>query len=126
MMIVILLSANALLGLAAGLMFGMWVNLLIAPIVAFGSAVALQAGGVELFDGMLVTFGCLFVSQSAYLVGAFLAPPSSTESVLAEMDRYLSIDVPDDEPGGNGQQAVSEEQENERGEHPARPSPPQA
>ena len=89
--VMVALAASALLGLATGLGFRVWANLIVAPVVAFGSATALVSHGLRYFDGMLVSLACLFVSQTAYLIGVFLAPDSHITTLLAD-------DVCDDEP----------------------------
>lgn len=68
----IALAASALLGLATGFVFRVWANLVVAPLVAFGSAVALFDHGFKSFEGILATIACLFASQAAYLLGVFL------------------------------------------------------
>ena len=108
---------SVLLGLATGLMFRAWANAIIAPITAFGSAIALASHGFEFFEGVLVTVACLIVSQVAYFVGLFL------ESRVG-IANFLADDVLDDQPGDNREHEIGGEQE-ERREHPSRPPPPE-
>jgi hypothetical protein len=70
--VLVALAASALLGLATGLIFRVWANAIVAPLIAFGSAVFLACHGFRFWEGVLVTFTCLFISQLSYLVGAFL------------------------------------------------------
>ena len=111
------LVMSVLLGLATGLMFRAWANAIIAPIIAFGSAIALASHGFEFFEGVLVTVACLIVSQVAYFVGLFL------ESRVG-IANFLADDVLDDQPGDNREHEIGGEQE-ERREHPSRPPPPE-
>jgi hypothetical protein len=119
-MIVVLvaLAASALLGLATGLRFRVSANAIVAPVVAFGSALALASRGFSFLQGALVTVACLFVSQLAYLIGVALASPAGIADHLVE-------DVPDNQPGEDREHGVAGEQEEERGEHPPRPPPPE-
>src|ERR1700761_5769504 len=87
-------AASALLGLAAGLVFRVRVHALLVPLIAFGSAPALASHGFNFLQGVLVTFACLFVSQLAYLIGAFLAGPVS-------LANYLADDMSNDAPADN-------------------------
>lgn len=121
-MIVVLvaLAASGLLGLATGLIFRVWANLIVAPVVAFGSAlaVALASPGFSFLQGVLVTVACLSVSQLAYLIGVVLASPAGIADHLVE-------DVPDNQPGHDREHGVAGKQEEQRGEHPPRPPPPE-
>jgi len=112
------LAASALLGLAVGLLFRVWANVVVAPIIAFGSATALAADGFRFAEGVLITVACLVASQAAYLAGAFLAFRSDVTDALAD-------DVPDDQPGEAREHGIGNQHEQERGEHPSRPSPPE-
>lgn len=114
----IALVASALLGLATGLVFRVWANAIVAPIIAFVSAIALASHGFGFLKGVLVTVACLLVSQVAYLVGVFL------ES-RADVASFLAGDVLDDEPDDNREHDVAGEQEEERREQPSRPPPPE-
>jgi hypothetical protein len=116
--ILVALAVSALLGLATGLLFRAWVNAIVAPIIAFGSAIALASHGFEFFKGVLVTVACLVVSQVAYFVGLFV------ESRVG-IANFLADDVLDDQPGDNREHQIGGEQE-ERREHPSRPPPPEA
>ncbi len=116
--ILVALAVSALLGLATGLLFRAWANAIIAPIIAFGSAIALASHGFEFFKGVLVTVACLVVSQVAYFVGLLL------KSRVGIAD-FLADDVHDDDPGDNREHNIRGEQE-ERREHPSRPPPPEA
>jgi hypothetical protein len=116
--ILVALAVSALLGLATGLLFRAWVNGIVAPIIAFGSAIALATHGFEFFKGVLVTVACLVVSQVAYFVGLFV------ESRVG-IANFLADDVLDDDPGDNREHEIGGEQE-ERRENPSRPPPPEA
>ena len=116
--IMVALAASALLGLAAGLVFRVWVNLIIAPIVAIGSALAFAFHGSGFLRGVLVTFGCLVASQVAYLVGLFMAPADD----LAE---HLADDEPDDQPGQSSEQCICDEDQEQDGQNPPGPLPPE-
>jgi hypothetical protein len=119
-MIVVLvaLAASALLGLATGLVFRVWAQAIVAPVVAFGSALALASLGFGFLQGVLVTVACLFVSQLAYVIGLVLASRVGIADYLAE-------DVLDNQPCEDREHGVAGEQEEERGEHPPRPPPPE-
>ena len=112
------LGASALLGLATGLLFRVWANAVVAPLIALFSALALARQGFAFLEGVLVTFACLFVSQFAYLIGVFLASPSSVAN-------YLGEDVLDEQPGENSEHGIADEQQEKRRDHPARPPPPE-
>jgi hypothetical protein len=90
--VLVALAVSALLGLAIGLVFRVWANAIAAPIIAFGSAIALASHGFGFFEGVLVTVACLVVSQAAYFVGAVL------KFGIAD---FLADDMRDDEPGDN-------------------------
>jgi hypothetical protein len=92
--VLVALAVSALLGLAIGLVFRVWANAIAAPIIAFGSAIALASHGFGFFEGVLVTVACLVVNQAAYLVGAVL------ESRVG-IANFLADDMHDDEPGDN-------------------------
>ncbi len=117
--VLVALAVSALLGLTTGLVFRVWANLIVAPIIACGSAIALASHGFGFWEGVLVTVACLFVSQLAYLAGVFLTSPASIEN-------YLANDVLDNEPGQNREHHISYEQQEETREHPPRSPPPTA
>ncbi|MGH9809619.1 MAG: hypothetical protein ACRD9W_20600, partial [Terriglobia bacterium] len=102
--------------LATGLVFRVWANLIVAPVVAFGSALALASDGFGFLAGVVAIVACLFVSQLAYLVGVVLASPAGVADYLVE-------DVPDNQPGEDREHRVAGEQEQERAEHSPRPPP---
>ena len=114
-MIIVLIALAVSALLATGLLFRAWANAIVAPIIAFGSAIALASHGFEFFEGVLVTVACLIVSQVAYFVGLFL------ESRVGIAD--LADDVLDDQPGDNREHEIGGEQEKRR-EHPSRSPPP--
>ncbi|SDS32398.1 hypothetical protein [Bradyrhizobium canariense] len=120
-MIVVLvaLTMSALVGLATGLVFRVWAILIIAPLIAFISAIALATRGFGFSSGVLVTVACLVVSQCAYLVGSFLVS-------RADMADYLADDVLDDQPGDYREPNIADEQQEERRQHPSWPPPPEA
>src|ERR1700688_1432450 len=115
--VLVALAASALLGLAIGLVFQVWANMIVAPLIAVVSAIALAAHGFGFSEGVLVTVACLIVSQVAYLVGLFL-------EVRAGIANFLADDVFDDEPDDNREHDIAGEQE-ERREHPSRSPPPE-
>jgi hypothetical protein len=110
-------AASALLGLAAGLVFRVRVHALLVPLIALGSAPALASHGFDFLQGVLVTFACLFVSQLAYLIAAFLATPVSLATSLTN-------DMSNDGPGDNRQHDIIGQQREER-ETPSRSPPPE-
>jgi hypothetical protein len=118
-MIVVLvaLAASALLGLATGLVFRVWANAIVAPLIAFSSAIALASHGFGFLEGMLVTVACLFASQVAYLVGVILESGAGISNFLAD-------DVFDDKPDDNREHDIADEQQ-ERREQPSRSPPPE-
>jgi len=115
--VLVVLAASALLGLATGLVFRVWANVIISPLIAFVSAIALSSHGFRFSGGALVTVACLFVSQVAYLVGAFLVS-------RARIANFLADDEFDDEPDDNREYDIADDQE-ERREHPSRRPPPE-
>src|ERR1700761_3675087 len=117
--VLVALAASALLGLATGLVFRVWANLIVGPLIAFVSALALASHGFGFLNGMLATVACLFASQIAYLVGVILASPASISD-------YLADDVLDDEPRESGKHKIAGQQQEERHQHPSRSSTPEA
>jgi uncharacterized membrane protein len=117
--VLVALAASALLGLATGLVFRVWANVLVAPLIAFGSAIALASHGFGFSAGVLVTVACLIVSQVAYFVVVFL-------DFRAGIANFLADHVFDDEPDDNRKHDIAGEQEEERREHPSRSPPPEA
>ena len=115
--VLVALAASALLGLATGRVFRVWANVIVAPLIAFVSAIVLASHGFRFWEGVLVTVACLFVSQLAYLVGAFL-------DSRAGIANFLTDDVFDDQPDDNCEHEISGEQEKHR-EHPSRSPPPE-
>jgi hypothetical protein len=115
--VLVALAASALLGLATGLVFRWWAIAIVAPLIAFVSAIALAFHGFGFPEGVLVTAACLFISQIAYFVGVVL------ESRVG-IANFLADDVFDDEPDDNREQKIAGEQEDQRREHPSRPPPP--
>ena len=116
--VLVALAASALLGLATGLVFRVWANVIVGPLIAFGSAIALASHGFGFSEGVLVTVACLFVSQAAYFGGVFL-------DSRAGIGNFLAVDVFDDEPDDNREHDIAGEQEEERREHPSRSPPPE-
>jgi hypothetical protein len=116
--VLVALAASALLGLATGLVFRVWANVIVAPLIAFVSAVALASHGFGFSEGVLVTVACLIVSQVAYFVGVHLESSAGIANILAE-------NVFDDEPDDNREQDIADEQEQRRREHPSRSPPPE-
>src|ERR1700730_11077575 len=106
MMIIVLvaLAASALLGLATGLVFRVWANAIVAPLVAFVSAIVLVSHGFGFWEGVLVRVACLFCSQLGYLVGVFLDSRAGIANFLADV-------VFDGEPGDNREHHIAGEQE---------------
>ncbi len=113
------LVASALLGLAVGLLFRVWANVVAGPIIAFGSAIILAVNGFQVAEGVLITLACLVTSQVAYLAGTFL-------TLRTDITDALTDDVPDDQPGQAREHGIGNKHEQERGEKPPWASPPQA
>src|ERR1700680_70653 len=82
--VLVALAASALLGLATGLVFRVWANAIVAPLIAFGSAIALASHGFGFSEGVLITVACLIISQAAYFVGVFLEFSAGTANFLAD------------------------------------------
>jgi hypothetical protein len=116
-MIIILIALAVSALLATGLLFRAWANAIVAPIIAFGSAIAVESHGFGFFEGVLVTVACLIVSQVAYFVGLFLQSRVGIADLLGD-------DVLDNEPGDNREHEIGGEQEQRR-EQPSRPPPPE-
>ena len=119
LIVLVALAASALLGLAIGLVFQVWANMIVAPLIAVVSAIALASHGFGFSEGVLITVACLVVSQVAYLIGVFL------ESRAGIARNFLADDVFDDEPDDNREHDIGGEQEEERREHPSRSPPPE-
>jgi hypothetical protein len=115
--VLVALAASALLGLATGMVFRVWANVIVGPLIAFGSAIALASHGFGFSEGVFVTVACLIVSQVAYFVVVFL-------EFRAGIANFLADDVFDDEPDDNREHDIAGEQE-ERREHPSRSPPPE-
>jgi hypothetical protein len=115
--VLVALAASALLGLATGMVFRVWANVIVGPLIAFGSAIALASHGFGFSEGVFVTVACLIVSQVAYFVVVFLEFRTGIANFLAD-------DVFDDEPDDNREHDIAGEQE-ERREHPSRSPPPE-
>ena len=118
-MIIVLVAfaASALLGLAIGLVFQVWANMIVAPLIAVVSATVLASHGFGFSEGVFVTVACLIVSQVAYFVAVFL-------EFRARVAIFLADHVFDDEPDNNREHDIAGEQE-ERREHPSRSPPPE-
>jgi hypothetical protein len=116
--VLVALAASALLGLAIGLVFQVWANMIVAPLIAVVSAIALASHGFGFSEGVLVTVACLVVSQVGYFVGVLLESRAGVANFLAD-------DVFDDAPDNNREHDVTGEQEEERREHPSRSPPPE-
>jgi hypothetical protein len=116
--VLVALAASALLGLAIGLVFQVWANMIVAPLIAVVSAIALASLGFGFSEGVLITVSCLVVSQGGYFVGVLL-------EYRAGIANFLADDVFDDEPNNNREQDIAGEQEEERREHPSRSPPPE-
>jgi hypothetical protein len=117
--VLLVLSASFLLGLAIGFVFRVWVHLIVAPLIAIGSATWVAYNGFRFFEGALITFACISVSQAAYLVGVVIASPAATIDCRGH-------DILHEQPGQSSQQNVNDEDRQRRCEQPSRPSPPQA
>jgi len=104
LVVLIALVASALLGLAIGIVFRVWANVVVAPIIAFGSAIALASHGFRFPEGVIVTVACLVASQVAYLGGAILASRTEITNALAD-------DVLDDQPGETRQRGIRGDKE---------------
>jgi hypothetical protein len=94
-----LLTASAALGLAAGLVFRVWINALLSPLIAIASAIFLHGHGVGFGSGVLVTIGCIAVSQIAYVVGTAVTS-------LSDRAKNLTQEEIDGDPGSRGEQDV--------------------
>src|SRR3982074_52095 len=115
--VLVALAASALLGLATGLVFLVWANVIVAPLIAFGSAIALASHGFAFSGVVLVPVACLIVSQVAYFVAVLL-------EFRAGIANFLAVDVFDDEPDDNREHDMAGEQEGRR-KHPSRSPPPE-
>jgi hypothetical protein len=116
--VLVALAASALLGLAIGLVFQVWANMIVAPLIAVVSATVLASHGFGFLGGVLVTVACLVVSQVGYFVGVLLESRAGNANFLAD-------NVFDDEPDSNREHDIAGEQEEERREHPSRSPPPE-
>ncbi|WGD52094.1 hypothetical protein QA641_42980 [Bradyrhizobium sp. CB1650] len=67
----VLIVASALVGAATGLVFKVWVLVVISPLVAIFSAIVLRSYEFDLVAGVTVTAACLAVCQLAYLAATY-------------------------------------------------------
>src|SRR3977135_365262 len=101
--VLVALAASALLGLATGLVFRVWANVIVAPLIAFGSAIALASHGFGFSEGVLVALvACVFVSQVSYCVAVW-------GEFRAGISNFLAVDVFDDEPDDNREHDIAGE-----------------
>jgi uncharacterized membrane protein YkgB len=99
----VLLIASALLGCATGLFFQVWALVPISLMTAILPAIVLQARGFGSGTGILITIGCLVISQLAYIAtGLILFGSPKAESLAKKVD---------DDPGGRGEPDVRREDE---------------
>jgi hypothetical protein len=117
LIVLVALAASALLGLATGLVFRAWANVVVAPLIAVVSATSLGSHGFGFLEGVIVTVACLFMSQLAYLLGLFLVSGDALTNVLAD-------EVVDDEPDCNREHNIGHDHE-QRDVQPSRPPPPE-
>lgn len=82
--VLIVVTASALLGLATGLIFRVWMMGPASLIVAIGSAIVLRLEGFGFVTGILTVTACLFISQAAYLLGVTLMSRRAISSFLAD------------------------------------------
>ena len=80
-------------------MFRVWILVLVSPLIAIVSAIFLHGHGFGFGGGVLVTIGCITVSQIAYLVGV---------AVMSRSDRAenLTQEEIDGDPGSRSEQDV--------------------
>jgi hypothetical protein len=96
----VLMIASGLLGFATGLFFQVLALVPVSLLIAFLSAIALQARGFGFAGGVSVTVGCLAISQIAYIAaGLLMFGPHRAESLAQEEvdddpDRRGKHDVP--------------------------------
>ncbi len=114
--VMLLLIASALLGMATGFVFRVWANLFVAPLIAVVSTIGLRWYGFDFAACISVTVGCLFTSQLTCLIGSFLSGGYVSDLLVREAF--------DNEPDDDGQHAIGGEQE-KLNERPPRPPPPE-
>lgn len=110
--VLLLLIASALLGMATGFVFRVWANLFVAPLIAVVSTIGLRSYGFDFAACLSVTVGCLFTSQLTYLIGSLLSG--------GHVSDILAREVFDNEPDDDGQHTIGGKQE-KRNECPTRP-----
>ena len=100
--VLILLIASAILGLATGLIFRVWALAWVSPLIAILSTVALHAYDFGFAGGVPIVVGCIVISQVAYLAGAFIV----TRSDNAES---LTLEEVNGRPDNHGEQDVAKD-----------------
>jgi len=69
--VLLLLLASALVGMATGFVFRIWALVLIAPLLAVFSAIVLRSYEFGLVAGVTVIAACLAVCQLAYVAATW-------------------------------------------------------
>jgi hypothetical protein len=96
--------ASGLLGLATGFFFRVLALVPLSLLIAFLSAISLQARGFDFAGGVSITIGCLAVSQIAYIAaGLFVFGSHGVESSVQEKV--------DDDPDGHGKHDIPRQDE---------------
>jgi|SRR6478672_7177645 hypothetical protein len=70
--VLLLLLASALVGVATGFVFRIWALVLFSPAIAVFSAIVLRAHDFGLVAGVTVIAACLAICQLAYLAATYL------------------------------------------------------
>jgi hypothetical protein len=97
MLILTLLLASALAGLAIGPRYNIYMLVAASPVVGLVSAIATRISDFGFWEGSAIAFACITASQVAYLFVAML-----------RVDASLSGDQSDDDVGYNGQSKIGD------------------
>ena len=94
--VLLLLLASALVGMATGFVFSIWAMVLISPLIALFSAIVLRSCEFGLGAGVSIIAACLAVCQLAYFVTAY----------LLHAREFSTHDQVDGEPGEERQHKI--------------------
>jgi hypothetical protein len=109
----VLLAASALIGATAGIRLKVFALAPIALLIAFVSAAVLRIHGFGSRSGIAIIVACLILSQAAYVLVQFFGHRSHTSELSLD-------DATDGEPGHGREQAIDDDQGDQK-PPPSRP-----
>ena len=99
--VLVLLLGSAIIGLVIGRRYNVWVLAASAPILALVGATAARLSDFGLLAGLAITFACLTVSQTSYLLAFWLSMSDAGRLAYEPSDDKIrencQSDVPDDQ-----------------------------